>query len=255
MLFRLLLAAFVALVVVAEAEAQPRGAKPKMARFAAQGAVQAVGPGAIQILTNTNQTWIVFVDPKAKISVTGTAEADFLRPGLFLLLDDLEAPEPARFKWLLHAFEKMEVDDAAGRIVSRRDGATLDVRLRSPAGLTLNQTDVFDTPYNAGTPEEFQEDRPNHWHVAAETQEEAGAARIGAVMAASGPGERFDVELLEREGWFGARASGAFGTVAGWVQLCPGAPGPEACGEDAVIWGRGADSSEISISRSSTAEI
>ena len=84
MLFRLLLAAFVALVVVAEAEAQPRGAKPKMARFAAQGAVQAVGPGAIQILTNTNQTWIVFVDPKAKISVTGTAEADFLRPGLFL---------------------------------------------------------------------------------------------------------------------------------------------------------------------------
>ena len=226
--------------------------------------------GAGQVIRSAKASGRItaFEDRKALSYVAGDAAAAymgkmcrfdrhilFLRPGLFLVLDDLEAPEPARFKWLLHAFEKMEVDDAAGRIVSRRDGATLDVRLRSPAGLTLNQTDVFDTPYNAGTPEEFQEDRPNHWHVAAETQEEAGAARIGAVMAASGPGERFDVELLEREGWFGARASGAFGTVAGWVQLCPGAPGPEACGEDAVIWGRGADSSEISISRSSTAEI
>ena len=84
MLPRLLLAAFVGLIVVAEAEAQRQGPKPKMARFAAQGVVQAVRPGAIQLLTNTNQTWIVFVDPKAKISVTGTAEADFLKPGLFV---------------------------------------------------------------------------------------------------------------------------------------------------------------------------
>ncbi len=83
MLLRLLLAASVTLVV-AEAEAQRRGPKPKMARFAAQGAVQAVRPGAIQLLTNTNQTWIVFVDPKAKISVTGTAEPDFLKPGMFV---------------------------------------------------------------------------------------------------------------------------------------------------------------------------
>ena len=117
----------------------------------------------------------------------------------------------------------------------------LDVRLRSPAGLTFSQTDVFDTPYNAGTPEEFREDRPNHWHVTAETLEEAGASRIGAAMVVSGPEERLDLELLEQEGWFGARASGVFGAVEGWVQLCPEAAGPAEYGEHAMICGTGVD--------------
>jgi len=86
MFSRLLLAASVVLLVVTGAQAQQRrgGAKPQMSPFAAQGTVQAVKFGAIQMLTNTNQTWIVFVDQKSKISVTGTAEADFLRPGLFV---------------------------------------------------------------------------------------------------------------------------------------------------------------------------
>ena len=32
----------------------------------------------------------------------------FLRPGIFLLLDELEAPAEASFQWMLHAFEKMK---------------------------------------------------------------------------------------------------------------------------------------------------
>ena len=61
MLSRLLLAASVVLLVVTGAEAQRGGAKPQMSRFAAQGTVQAITRGAIQMLTNTNQTWIVFL--------------------------------------------------------------------------------------------------------------------------------------------------------------------------------------------------
>ena len=98
----------------------------------------------------------------------------FLRPGLFILLDDLEAPKPARFQWMLHAFEEMQV--AGNQAVSRRDGATMDVRLSSSAGLSLSQTDQFDVPYNANIPEEFQKEKPNHWHVTAETEERAKAA-------------------------------------------------------------------------------
>lgn len=155
----------------------------------------------------------------------------FLRPGLFLLVDDLKAPELALFQWMLHAFENMEVDNESGRIVSRRKDATLDVRLRSPAGLKFSQTDQFDTPYNTGIPEAFHKDMPNHWHVTAETVQKSNAVRIGAVIAVSGAQERFDLDLLEREGWFGARAIGEFGTVEGWVQLSPGAAGPEGYGE------------------------
>ncbi len=170
----------------------------------------------------------------------------FLRPGLFLLVDDLEAPADAVFQWMLHAFEEMELDESSGRIVSTREDATLDVYLRSPAGITLSQTDQFDTPYNAGIPEDYHRDMANHWHVTAETQRKTDAARMGAVMAVSGDQERFDLDLLDQEGWFGARAKGAFGTVEGWVQLQHGAAGPEGYSDDviggkAIICGMSAD--------------
>ncbi len=194
---------------------------------------------------------VAFEDRKGLTYVAGDAAAAymgrlrkfdrhalFLRPGLFLLLDDLEAPEPARFQWMLHAFEEMALSE--GRVISRRGGATLDVRLRCPAGLTLRQTDRFDTPYNHGIPERFHEDLPNHWHVTAETGTtgaDVTVTRIGAAMGVWGPGERFEIEALEQEGWFGARATGAFGRAEGWAQLKPGAPGPAGYGE-AVSGGR-----------------
>ena len=155
----------------------------------------------------------------------------FLRPCLFLLLDDVETPEPAMFQWMLHAFEEMELDDETGRIVSRRKDARLDVHLQSPVGLILNQTDQFDTPYNDGIPEAFHKDMPSHWHVTAETVQKSEAVRIGAVMTVSGSQEHFDFELLKQNGWLGARAKGEFGTLEGWVQLSPGAAGPEKYGE------------------------
>jgi hypothetical protein len=150
----------------------------------------------------------------------------FMPPGLFLLLDDLETPGRAHFRWMLHAFEKMQVDPDGGRVMSRRGGAELDVRLRSPAGLTISQTDRFRVPYNAGVPPAFREEKPNQWHVTAETVQEAEALRIGAVMAVRGPGERLDLEVVEKEGWLGARATTTSGTSEGWVQLKPGSAGP-----------------------------
>ena len=126
------------------------------------------------------------------------------------------------------------------------------MHLRSPAGITLSQTDQFDTPYNTGIPEDFHKDMPNHWHVTAETKQEAGALRIGAVMAVSNDADQLDLSLMERDGWFGARASGSFGTVEGWVQIDPGAPGPENYGAavaegKAIICGLSADGDRSAI--------
>ncbi len=170
----------------------------------------------------------------------------FLRPGLFLLLDDLEAPEPVSWQWMLHALEEMEIDGE--QIVSRRDGATLDVRLASPAGLTVTQSDQFDAPFNAGIPGQYHKEMPDHWHVTAETRQRTAAVRIGAAMLVTGPNEASELDLLRSPGWFGVGARGAFGSVTGWVQLEPGAPGPEGFGNavangQAVIYGVAADGS------------
>jgi len=140
----------------------------------------------------------------------------FLRPGLFLLLDEITAPNPSQFQWMLHAFEKMDIAD--NRIISRRKSAQLDVHLACPQGLTLTQTDQFDTPYNHGIPEAYHRRRPNHWHVTAETVQESDVVRIAAVMAVSGAQERFEVKRQEANGWFGAKATGDFGQVEGWIR-------------------------------------
>lgn len=141
----------------------------------------------------------------------------FLRPGLFLLLDEMEAPAASRYQWMLHAFEKMRID--GDKVTSHRRGATLDVNLACPGGLKITQTDQFDTPYNHGIPEAYHRDRPNHWHVTAETVKSSRTARIAAVMSVYGPNERFIVDLRDANGWLGVTATGDFGKVEGWIRL------------------------------------
>ena len=153
----------------------------------------------------------------------------FLRPGLILMLDDLAAPEAATYQWMLHAFDEMTVDD--DQVISRRDDKILDVRLLSPQGLAVTQTDVFDTPFNEGIPEQFHKNMPNHWHVTAETHGKVAETCIGAVLGVYGEDEAFEMEVLNHDGWFGAKAVGAFGEVEGWVQVVDGASGPDGFGD------------------------
>lgn len=206
------------------------------------------GEGQVIRSAKANGHLVDFEDRKGLSYVSGDATAAymgklnrwvrqvlFLRPGLILMLDDLEAPETASFEWMLHAFEEMELGEE--QVISRRDGKTMDVRLACSAGLTLSQTDQFDTPYNEGIPESFHKDMPNHWHVMAQTNEKVKKTRIGAVLGIYGAGEAFDIEVLEQEGWFGAKAVGAFGEVEGWVQVVAGAGGPDGFGDGV---GRGA---------------
>lgn len=150
----------------------------------------------------------------------------FLRPGIFLLLDQLEAPSEANFQWMLHAFNKMKIGN--GKVISRREGARLSIWFESSQNLEISQTDEFDTPYNTGIPKEFYEKVENHWHVTVETSEKALKSRIAAIMVVDTPKDNIEIELLSSKGWFGARARGSFGQVEGWIQLEPGSAVPDA---------------------------
>ena len=69
------------------ASAQQRRRKPPQMpteSFAATGTIEAIGQGVFRVLTTSDQQWMIWVDQKTKIHVTGTAEADFVRPGMFI---------------------------------------------------------------------------------------------------------------------------------------------------------------------------
>ncbi|MBL7189723.1 MAG: DUF4962 domain-containing protein [Phycisphaerae bacterium] len=168
----------------------------------------------------------------------------FLRPGLFLLLDEIEAPAPSRYQWMLHAFEKMDIDRA--KVTSRRKAAVLDVILACPQGLNLTQTDQFDTAYNYGIPKAYHREKANHWHVTAETGESSRKTRIAAVMSVYGAKERFEVQLQRMNGWLGATAAGDFGKVEGWIRFDESDTRPASlAGRDINrqinLWGRSRD--------------
>ncbi len=159
----------------------------------------------------------------------------FLRPALIAVLDELEAPEPARYSWLLHALDPMQIDEEQRRVVSRRGEAELVVQLSSDAGLTFSQTDQFDTPYNEGNPPEYHQEKPNQWHFTARTQKPEARTRIAAAMAVRGPGENFHTRWLEQDGWAGVSIESEQGTGTLWMQVTPGAAPPEGVPEGVLL--------------------
>ncbi len=152
----------------------------------------------------------------------------FVRPALFVVLDELAAPRISSFQWLLHGLEEMETDEEAGSVAMHHRGAHLRVRLSSPAGLWFKQTDLFDTPYNSGSPPAFREEHPNHWHFTASTIRPTTGTRIGAAMLVTGEGEQVTWETAAADGWLRASAAGSDWSAEAWARLAPEAAVPEA---------------------------
>jgi Domain of unknown function (DUF4962)/Heparinase II/III-like protein len=95
----------------------------------------------------------------------------FLRPEhtgglpLIIIRDELRAPKPATFQFLLHALGKMNVEATAQRIVIAQGAARCRVDYLAPRSLTFDQHDRFTQP-------PFKPS-PNQWHLAASTVEPA----------------------------------------------------------------------------------
>ena len=177
-----------------------------------------------------------------------------VRPGFVLVVDDLAAPGPASFAWLLHAFEPFAIDAERQTVVSGRGDARLTAHVRSAGHLAITQTDQFDTPYNAGTPGDFREERPNHHHLTARTCVEAREARIVAAMVAETADGEYDITARPAaEGWAAWTAAGVGGSVECVAQVAPGRPGPSELAPDAiarVAWvGADGERDEVTLTR------
>ncbi len=143
------------------------------------------------------------------------------RPVIFIS-DYLRAATPTTYDWLLHALNKMGVEDDSGVIRVKDGPARLVVRVIASGPVRFSQTDQFsvlpvrgDTPDTAETEEQRKARFPDQWHLMAKTQEPAREARFLAVMVPYRESEKEPVsELLEGDGVRGFSVDGA--RIAAW---------------------------------------
>jgi hypothetical protein len=163
-----------------------------------------------------------------------------VRPGTFVIFDDLEAPKPSTFQWLLHAHDRFEIDEGARAFKVRRAPAAMEVRLFLPADVKISQTDRYEPE-----PEDTKGAWKATWHLTAGTARPDPRGRFLAVLLPHRIGEEAKlprVDLLEGKGAAGVRLSfpdGSEDLVA--FRLEP-APGTSACGgleSDGRVFARG----------------
>ena len=120
--------------------------------------------------------------------------------GTFVIIDELEAPEPVTFEWWLHALEEMQIDRQKREVLIRRGDARLLASFILPDALEFTQIDKFAPPPENGA--------ENQWHLTASTATKSRSAVFMVVLSpwhASGAAPR-----IERDrGWnaVGARWS------------------------------------------------
>jgi hypothetical protein len=139
-----------------------------------------------------------------------------VRPGTFVIFDDLVAAKPATFQWLLHAHEKITVDESQQLLTIRHEPAAMEVRLLLPAGLAFSQIDKYEPE-----PERVKRGEVrNTWHLTAATTEPSATGRFLSVLTPHRAGSDplvTKTELLQDDGAVGARlkfADGAEDVVA-----------------------------------------
>jgi hypothetical protein len=124
-----------------------------------------------------------------------------VRPGIFVTFDDLAAPQPSTYQWLLHAYEKIQVDDTRRTLRIERAPAAMNVHLLLPEQVSFSQSDRYQ-------PEPEQGRWDNTWHLTASTTQPSPATQFLAVLLPHRIGKEEvlpKVELVRGQGALGVK--------------------------------------------------
>lgn len=166
-----------------------------------------------------------------------------VRPGVFVIFDDLAATKPATFQWLLHAHEKIAVDESRHLLTIRHEPAMMEIRLLLPAGLAFSQNDKYEPE-----PERVKRGEINNtWHLTAATTTPSATGRFLSVLTPHRIGSESPVtkiELVQGDGAVGVRLRFADGAEDVIIFRTNAAAETVSCAglrSDALVFGRGRD--------------
>jgi len=121
-----------------------------------------------------------------------------VRPSIIVVVDDLAAPQPSDFQWLLHAHHQFELNEAAQSLVSRKQTEAMTVHLVTAGGFAFSQTNEWPVSPKKGYPTAKWPEPAKQWHFTAATREKAAARRIAAIMLVNRDGKAPDCEIRKQ---------------------------------------------------------
>src|SRR5215831_2739812 len=98
----------------------------------------------------------------------------FVKPDVIVLVDDVEAAQPATFQWMLHAQAPFQIDGRQLRLDRAKAGVLIDYI--ADGTLAMRQWDGYDPPPGSGKAAALDRKFPNQWHVEAGTKTTATRA-------------------------------------------------------------------------------
>ncbi len=137
---------------------------------------------------------------------TGSAPVDryrrhvvFVRPSVFVVLDEVEASEPVHFEWLLHTVNMADLDPVNHGLRVANNEARLAVTFVSPNDLELRQDDAFTSP-----PTGRHASRPKQWHITVRTVGAFASHRFKSILVPHREGESVPTAIgVDHDGWDG----------------------------------------------------
>jgi len=105
-----------------------------------------------------------------------------VRPGIFVVFDDLAAPEPVAYEWWLHSLSEMELDEENQTVTVSQGDARMKVRFPLPRHWIFHQTNEF--------PDAPEWGEKNQWHFRAEADAKSEVGRFVSVFMVYRAGEK-----------------------------------------------------------------
>ncbi len=108
-----------------------------------------------------------------------------LRPGVFIIYDEVEAPRPVGFEWWLHTMSEMRINESEKSIIISQNDAMMNVQFLKPQEIRFTQFKGFPDP-----PERTSYDQ---WHTYAETPGKLSSTEFLTILTPYKKGRESDV--------------------------------------------------------------
>ncbi|MFP4248638.1 MAG: DUF4962 domain-containing protein [Armatimonadota bacterium] len=112
-------------------------------------------------------------------------EVVHVRPGIFVVRDDLASDEPRTFEYQLHAIDEMTLRPEDNEVLISQPKASLTTRFLEPAEVQITQTDQYDPP----PPWPEDRDFEDLWHTTVALTEARAEAEFLSVLMPARSGE------------------------------------------------------------------